>query len=121
MPQFLILLFCAGLIASGRFALKSSSKWPAKLMLIGSLCISIPTTIIIITLYGNGTPSSSVILPTFIFVIIGLLGLLLYLIGLISYCAKTFAAMKANEQLDYLNFQLKDQLEARTKQAQPKS
>ena len=107
-----LLLYIAcfiGVIGASVMAHNNAPKWQAKLQIWGSIMHTIGMLILLASINSRGPESSS------IFIIIGLvfIGFLLYIIGLLCYCLKTYTANKANEQLEYLNFQLNDQVEIR--------
>ena len=110
MGYLISFIFFGGLIAAAITAIQTRSKWPAKLMLIPSILGFFAYFILAVSI--DSVQWSSF----FIILILGGIILVcstLFFIGLLFYCLKTYAATKANEQLDFLNFQLKDQIEIR--------
>jgi len=114
MGHLLAFIFFAGIVTAAFSALKSASQWPAKLMLFPSIMAFICYVTLAVTIEDSGMSGF------YLLMIMGLIILccfVLYFIGLLFYCIKTYTATKANQELEYLNFQLKDQLEIR--QAEP--
>lgn len=110
MNYLLAFIFFSGLVIAAVFALKSASQWPAKLMLFPSIIAFFCYAIL------AGTINNSNIGDFYLVIILSLLLLcccVLYFIGLLFYCLKTHTATKANKELEYLNFQISDQLEIR--------
>ncbi len=110
MEKLTIIAICIGFLYSALIAHRNTQTWPSKLLLWGSITSSIP--IILITITEGAFMRGSGGLGIFIFAGIILLGLLLFLIGLLGYCAKTLNTTKSNKELDYLNFQIRDRMEA---------
>ena len=111
MSYFFTFIIFSGLLIGAILAKQSSPKWPAKMMLICSIIILISYLIFALAVDSIDYTNYMILV---IFGLLMICGIIIYLIGLLFYCLKTYAATKANEQLDYLNFQLKDQLEIRS-------
>ena len=110
MNYLISFIFFAGLIIAAMMAKQNSPTWPAKLMFIVSIISFISYSLVAIVLSGMNW---SMMWFIGIISLINLVCIILYFIGLLVYCLKTYAATKANEQLEFLNFQLNDQVEIR--------
>jgi len=117
MPYFILFLFYTGLIIAGAKAKQNTQKWYARMMHITGIIALI--SYILAAQVLNGGNSEAAILG-------GICALacfcctILYFIALLFYSLKTYAIAKTNKQLDYLNFQLQDQLEIREKSSNQK-
>jgi len=110
MGYFISSIFFGGLIIAAIVAMQANPKWQAKLMLIPSIIGFFAYFILAATIDSIDWGSFIIII---ILGAIVLICSILFFMGLLFFCLKTHAATKANEQLDFLNFQLKDQLEIR--------
>jgi len=112
MHYFIIFIFYIGLVVAAASAKRNTTKWAASMMQVTSIITLISYIFIYLIILGSSA-DSEVILS--LFSILLFCGTILYFIALLFYSLKTHATAKANKQLDYLNFQLKDQLEIREK------
>lgn len=112
MIKFIFILFTLGLFASAIIAKNNTPKWNTKMMLISSSIMLISSFVIVAASYDYDYDYEYIIIILVLSCIM-LIATLLYIIGLLSYAIKTFTANKANKELEYLNYQIKDQLEIR--------